>query len=107
MKITKIFATAALIGLMTALGGCAARVGVPPPVLVSTPPPPPPAVVEVQPIVPFLGAVWIGGYYEYRHNNYHWRSGRYVRPPHRGARWVPGYWRHHRGGWGWHDGRWR
>ena len=105
MKTVKILAAAGLILLMTSLGGCAARVGVPPPVLVSVPPPP--AVVEVRPAIPFYGAVWIGGYYEHRHSNYNWVAGRYVRPPHHGAHWVPGRWQKHRGGWGWHEGYWR
>ncbi len=105
MKTVNILAVAGLIALMTSLGGCAARVGVPPPVLVSAPPPP--TQVEVRPTIPFYGAVWIGGYYEHQHNSYHWVPGRYVKPPHRGARWVPGRWKHHRHGWGWHEGHWR
>jgi hypothetical protein len=105
MKFLKILSVAVFIALMSSLSGCVARVGVPPPLLVNEPPPR--AMVEVRPPVPFYGAVWIGGYYEHRHNSYHWVPGRYVKPPHRGARWIPGRWKHHRRGWGWHEGHWR
>ena len=97
MQDSKILAAAALIALMTALGGCVATVGAPPPA----------ALVEVRPAIPFYGAVWIGGYYEYRHNRYIWMPGRYARPPHRGAAWVPGHWQQHHRGWRWHKGYWR
>jgi hypothetical protein len=42
-------------------------------------PPPPPARVEVVPVAPYPGAIWVGG---------HW-----VHYRHRGWIWVGGYWR--------------
>jgi len=97
MKRTANLAAIGLIALMTALTGCVATVAAPPPV----------ARVEVHPPVPFIGAVWIGGYYEYHHSRYEWVPGRYVRPPHPKAVWVPGRWDHDRRGWNWHRGHWR
>jgi hypothetical protein len=82
---------------MTFLGGCAATVSTPPPT----------ALVEVRPVVPFYGAVWIDGCYEHRHNRYVWVPGRYVRPPHPRAAWVPGHWQQHPRGWKWNRGYWR
>ena len=97
MKTIRIMAGAGLTVLMIFIGGCAVRVATPPP----------PALVEVRPAVPFYGAVWIDGYYAYRHNSYSWVPGRYVRPPHRGSAWVPGYWHQDRRGWKWRKGYWR
>ncbi|HET7527179.1 MAG TPA: hypothetical protein VFK10_14650 [Burkholderiaceae bacterium] len=53
--------------------------------------PPPAPYYEVQPVAPFVGAVWIGGYWN-------WYGGRHV--------WAPGYWAHPRPGYVWHPYRW-
>lgn len=97
MKNGQLLIAAALIALMTALAGCAVTVAGPPPA----------ALVEVRPVIPFYGAVWIDGYYEYHRHRYHWVPGRYVRPPHPRAAWTPGQWQHHDRGWRWHKGYWR
>jgi hypothetical protein len=66
--------------------------------------PPPPPQYEVVPVVPFAGAIWLGGYWGWGGSRYHWVPGRWDRPragffwaPHR---WVPyqGRWQL-RGGW--------
>ena len=97
MKNISLITAAALIVLMTSLSGCAASVRTPPP----------PALVEVRPVVPFHGAIWIDGYYDHRHGRYTWVPGRYMNPPHRGAVWVPGHWQQHRRGWKWKKGYWK
>ena len=52
---------------------------------------PPAPYYEVQPVAPFVGAVWIGGYWN-------WYGGRYA--------WAPGYWAHPRPGYVWHPYHW-
>ena len=70
---------------------------------ISTGPPPP--RYEVVPAPPYVGAVWIGGYWGWRGRAHVWVPGRYVRPrpgyvyvPHNWARVGP-RWRYHPGGW--------
>ena len=67
--------------------------------------PPPPPQVEVIPVVPFAGAIWLGGYWGWRGGRHHWVQGRWERPragfiwsPHR---WAPlnGRWHLRGGGW--------
>ena len=67
---------------------------------------PPPALYgEAQPLMPFPGAVWIGGYWGWGGGRHAWVPGRWDRPrpgyawrPHA---WVPegGRWRLQGGGW--------
>ena len=52
---------------------------------------PPAPYVEVVPVIPFAGAIWIGGYWG-------WRGGRHA--------WVPGRWEHPRPGYGWRPHAW-
>ena len=59
-------------------------------VAVATVPPPAP-YYEVRPAVPYAGAVWFSGYWN-------WYGGRYV--------WAPGYWGAGRPGYVWHPYRW-
>lgn len=92
-----------------ALAGCLAYVPGPPPMDgVYAPGPPPEPVVEVVPVIPFPGAVWLGGYWGYGGRGWAWNRGYWDRPPRHGAVWAPGYW-HHTGprGWGWRPGYWR
>ena len=67
--------------------------------------PPPAPQVEVVPVVPYAGAIWLGGYWGFGGGRYHWVPGRWDRPrvgfvwaPHR---WVPfqGRWQLRGGGW--------
>jgi len=73
-------------------------------VIVTTPMAPPAPIVEVIPVAPFAGAIWIGGYWNWAGSRHVWVPGRYVapRPGHRWEphRWAPapgGHW-HLRGG---------
>lgn len=67
--------------------------------------PPPAPYVEVIPAAPFLGAVWINGYWGWSQGRHQWFPGHYerARP---GLRWEPHHWIqgprgnwHLRGGW--------
>lgn len=69
-------------------GGYAAPVDGP---VVIAPMAPPPPLVEVQPAMPFYGAIWIGGFWN-------WVGGRHV--------WVGGHWDHPRDGYRWHPHQW-
>jgi hypothetical protein len=67
---------------------------------------PPPPQVEVVPPMPYAGAVWIPGVWEWQGGRHVWVRGRYVRPragyyyqPHRWERTPSGGWRHTPGGW--------
>lgn len=97
MKTARLLMAAALVVGMATFTGCGVTVRTPPP----------PYHVEVRPVVPFAGAVWVDGYYTYRHGKYVWVTGRYMKPPHAGAKWVPGHWQQHRRGWKWHKGYWK
>jgi len=67
--------------------------------------PPPAPLVEVIPVMPFAGAVWVGGYWGWVGGRHTWIAGNWVAPrpgygwqPHR---WVPvqGRWHLMAGGW--------
>jgi hypothetical protein len=70
-------------------------------------PPPPPAVVEVQPVVPYPGAVWVTGRYVWHARGWVWVGGYYHRPPYVGAVYVHGYYHHSPRGYVWVGGYWR
>jgi hypothetical protein len=60
---------------------------------------PPTPVVEVQPAVPFVGAIWISGFWNWSGGRYSWVPGRYDRPR-PGYNWEPRRWSSSpRGGW--------
>lgn len=68
---------------------------------------PPPAQVEVVPVAPLIGHIWIGGHWGWHAGRHVWIGGRWAAPP-RGYRgWTPGYWGRHGHGWRWHGGHWR
>jgi hypothetical protein len=52
---------------------------------------PPAPYVETVPVMPYVGAIWIGGYWG-------WYGGRH--------QWVPGRWEHGRPGYGWQPHAW-
>lgn len=52
---------------------------------------PPAPYVEVVPALPFLGAIWLGGYWG-------WNGGRHA--------WVPGRWEQPRAGYAWRPHAW-
>ncbi len=68
---------------------------------------PPPIVVERPVLAPGPEFVWQPGYHEWDGRAYGWRSGVWVRRPHRYATWVPGRWVHSYRGYYWIEGHWR
>ena len=67
---------------------------------------PPPVQYEVVPALPFAGAVWVGGYWNWSGGRHVWVPGRYVRPR-SGYHWQPHHWeRGPRGGWALQGGIW-
>jgi len=67
---------------------------------------PPPPQVEIVPVAPGPGFIWVEGHWGWR-GRWVWESGRYVSRPHSRAAWVPGHWVAGRRGWVWVPGRWR
>jgi len=60
---------------------------------------PPAPYAEVQPAIPFAGAIWIGGFWNWSGGRYSWVQGRYERPR-AGYTYEPRRWaRSARGGW--------
>ena len=104
------FGAGAVLAAGLLMSGCAV-VPAPVPVAVAAgdvyaPAAPPPPQVEVIPPVPFVGAVWVGGYWNWYGGRHVWVPGRYVRA-------NPGYhWRAHHweqrpgGGWWLRGGAW-
>lgn len=67
---------------------------------------PPAPYVEVIPVAPFLGALWISGYWGWSQGRHQWVPGRYVQPR-PGQRWQPHQWMQGpRGDWHLRGGRW-
>ena len=76
------------------------------PATVYAPMAPPAPYYEVQPALPYPGAIWINGYWNWSGNRHHWVPGRYERPR-PGYRWQPHRWdRSPRGGWYLQGGGW-
>lgn len=71
-------------------------------VVMSSPPPP---RVEVVPVAPAYGWIWITGNWAWYGGHYRWQPG-YWAPPRPGYGWAPGRW--YRSGPGWRNapGRW-
>lgn len=67
---------------------------------------PPPPRVEVVPVAPAIGYVWIGGHWLWHLGRHAWIGGRWAAPP-RGHGWAPGHWGRHGHGWRWRGGYWR
>ena len=56
--------------------------------------------------MPFIGAIWIGGYWNWSGGRHVWTPGHYERP-HPGYRWAPHRWEPGpRGGWYLRGGGW-
>ena len=68
---------------------------------------PPAPLVEVRPVAPAAGYVWVPGYYGWNQRAYHWTPGHWARPPHRHGTWVEPRWVHERHGWHMTKGYWR
>ena len=54
---------------------------------------PPPMLVEVPPPVPYMGAVWVGGYWVWQ-GNWVWAHGHFMEPPRPDYLWVHPYYEH-------------
>lgn len=75
---------------------------------------PPATYYEPVPVIPFVGAVWIGGFWDWSGGRHVWRPGHYEHPRPGFAYHQPGWhagpngqWMLHRGGWergGWERG---
>jgi hypothetical protein len=74
-----------------------------PAVVVDVPPPSP--YVEVQPAMPYPGAVWVDGYWGWRGGRHHWVPGYYERPR-AGYRYEPNRWESRGGRWQLRLGGW-
>jgi hypothetical protein len=61
-------------------------------------PPPPAAQVEVVPVAPGPGFIWVGGEYAWGGGGWYWAPGHWRARPYGGAVWV-------HGGWGWRGHR--
>ena len=79
--------------------------GVPGGTVIVSPAPPPPPQVEVIPAVPFAGAVWISGYWNWSNGRHVWMPGHYSRPV-PGYRFEPHRWEQRHDGWYLGGGRW-
>lgn len=96
-------------------------------VVYNSPPPPPAPYAEVIPPPPYVGAVWIRGYWRWHGGGYIWIHGYYPPapavivtpaqppprvevappPPYPAAVWVPGHWRRGYYNWVWVPGHYR
>jgi hypothetical protein len=68
---------------------------------------PPPERAESATKRPYADAVWVGGHWTARGDNYAWASGRWVRPPADKSTWDSGKWEHAERGWYYTEGQWR
>ena len=75
------------------------------PPVVSADAAPPPQQVEVVPVAPFLGAVWIAGYWGWQAGRHVWIGGRWAHPR-PGYYWSPYRWAPRGGRWHLHPGGW-
>ncbi len=68
--------------------------------------PPPAPYGEVVPVIPFAGAIWLGGYWGWGGGRHHWVAGRWDRPR-PGYYWQPHRWQPISGRWQLSGGGWR
>ena len=66
---------------------------------------PPRPYVEVVPVIPFAGAIWLGGYWGWNGGRHQWVPGRWDRPR-AGYNWRPHAWVQQGGRWHLHAGGW-
>jgi hypothetical protein len=97
-----------------ALAGCVVAPYPPRPVAVyadtgepvaSTEVPPPAAYAEVVPVMPFAGAIWLGGYWGWHGGRHHWVHGHWAQPR-VGFFWSPYRWAPYQGRWHLRGGGW-
>lgn len=68
---------------------------------------PPAPIVEVRPVPPRDGYVWVPGYYGWNHGDYRWLPGHWAKPPRRHAVSTEPRRVHEQHGWYMVPGRWR
>ncbi len=68
---------------------------------------PPPERVEVASVRPYAEAVWIGGHWTARGDNYAWMPGHWARPEAGKTEWAGGKWEHSDRGWYYTEGQWK
>ncbi len=78
----------------------------PPPQGAIIPEAPPAPLVEVIPVIPYSGAIWVDGYWNWADQRYLWIAGRYMRPPRVGVAWYPGGYVRSGRGYSYMRGRW-
>ena len=66
---------------------------------------PPAPYVEVVPVLPYSGGVWIGGYWGWSGGRHNWVPGRWDRPR-PGYAWSPHRWEQRGNRWHLHEGGW-
>ena len=95
----------AVCGALLLAAGCV----IPEPVVVKAPPPVPPLQVEVVPVQPGPGHIWIAGHWAWRgpERGYVWVPGHWEVPRSPAYVWVPGHWEPQPGGYVWLEGHWR
>ena len=67
---------------------------------------PPAPYAEAVPVIPYPGAVWIGGYWGWSGSRHNWVPGRWERGRH-GYAWNPHHWENRGGRWRLEGGGWR
>jgi hypothetical protein len=67
--------------------------------------PPPAPYYEVRPALPYVGAVWISGYWGWHSGRHHWVPGRWDQGR-QGHVWRPHHWQPHNGRWALRGGGW-
>ena len=65
----------------------------------------PPPYVEVVPVIPFAGAIWVGGYWGWAGGRHQWVPGRWDRPR-AGYNYRPHAWVQDGGRWHLRGGAW-
>ena len=65
---------------------------------------PPPERIEVVPMSPGPGFIWIRGHWSWRHERWEWINGHWDRVANPGYSWVPGQWVARGNGWVWVEG---
>lgn len=100
---SRIASVLTLTAVAALLGGCVVRPVLPHEIVVPLPPPPP--RVEVVPVAPGVGWLWIDGYWGWAGGRHVWRPGHWS-PPRQGQRYEPHRWEPAGNGWRERGGRW-
>lgn len=103
LALTPVLLAAALLAGCVVVPARPAYYASAPVVVVDTPPPPP--RVEVIPVMPYPGAVWVHGYWGWRGGRHEWVPG-YYEAPRPGYRYEPHRWENSGGRWQLRLGGW-